>query len=213
MSDLNQLTRFHYLQKFSRMYVNTPEPCSSGSVDSEPFSLLGATNNSLKEISSGSECSNSSSNNGIASGGGAGGNDSNSADNQLQFSNKDAPLCTKCKLHGIRSQVKGHKKNCPKKDCRCDLCVLTDYGKRLRGKKSKKSDESDAISGDETFSINSEHGELLQKNAEIIVEMLKDRLQKDGLDYQEEVSRLKDAVLYLLLKQFDKSKLYSKFCN
>lgn len=67
-------------------------------------------------------------------------NNLNSSKNGGSAKNKDKdfPLCTKCKLHGIHSLVKGHKKTCPKKDCMCELCILTDYGKRLRGKKSKK---------------------------------------------------------------------------
>lgn len=64
------------------------------------------------------------------------------------------PLCTKCKLHGMRNVVKGHKKNCPKKDCNCKLCSLTDYGKLLRGKKGKKGVAQLAASAGLTSGLN-----------------------------------------------------------
>lgn len=35
------------------------------------------------------------------------------------------PMCSKCRNHGLMSAVKGHKRFCPKKDCRCKLCKLT----------------------------------------------------------------------------------------
>lgn len=247
-------------------------------------------------------------------------NSLNSSNNN-SFNNKDkdkeAPLCTKCKLHGIRNQVKGHKKSCPKKDCMCELCILTDYGKRLRGKKSKKSSaaalaktatsltqanllmmdslseasannltnpnnlsnlDSTLLTGSTVASLhhqsttpnsnsnsscsnlsvtmssalaaaaslrNQQHPPsqstvtstpsstnssmltqqlsclhsglgFLEKSAikdymKIVISLLKEKLAQDGLNYDQELNKLKYAVIYLLLNRFDKSELINKF--
>ena len=256
LGDLSQLTKYQYLQQFSRLYVATPEPQSSNASNdsqSEPFCLtVGSARSPLASGSSGgSSGSNLTSNNlsGLAvDSGGAGalgsvikeqtgdsssssnvggmqtalisGQDSNSNDGNGNnfmgsFGNKDAPLCTKCKLHGIRNEVKGHKKSCPMKDCQCCLCKLTEYGKRLRGKKAKKltlAGEEVIVSLGKELRL-SDQPEMFQNNVTLIVEMLKERLQKDGLDYQQEIDKLRNAVVYLLFQQIDKRKLYSKFIN
>lgn len=244
---------------------------------------------------------------------------------------KDFPLCTKCKLHGIHSLVKGHKKSCPKKDCMCSLCLLTDYGKRLRGKKGKKAvgailpesagpaaalastasqltpanlfmmdslneqavglnslnhlsnltnlnsnlSESSLLtsgnaSGLQSTTPNSNSnsscsnlsntalaaaasslrptvpatssaalssamsqplaglhpahqqlafGGLLENNnalknyKRIVIHLLKEKLAQDGLNYEQELSKLKITVIYLLLSRFDKSELYKKLAE
>lgn len=242
LGDLTQLTKYQYLQRFSRLYVATPEPQGSNTSNdsqSEPFCLTAGSSRSAllsgtggatigtsnKEHAGGSSSSSCGSNVGGMQSALISAHDSNSNEGNnggpnfmAQFGNKDAPLCTKCKLHGIRNEVKGHKKSCPMKDCKCELCILTDYGKRLRGKKAKKLSLTGEEASDVIASLGeelrlSDQPEMFQNNVNLIVEMLKERLQKDGLDYQQEIGKLRDAVLYLLLKQFDKRKLYSKFIN
>jgi len=243
-----------------------------------------------------------------------------SNNNSFNKNNKDPPLCTKCKLHGIRNYVKGHKKNCPKKNCACKLCILTDIGKRLRGKGSKK---ANALLASTSAAVNSTQANLLmmdglkaasnlnshnlsnlnnlnnlkrlsnnisdsgtqlvpnvgilhqsttpnsnsnssdlsmsnalaaataslrnssqpvstipstnhssilsqqlstlhpglgliEKNAikeymKIVMSLLKDKLAQDGLNYEQELSKLKFTVIYLLLNRMDKAELFSKF--
>jgi hypothetical protein len=176
------------------------------------------------------------------------GNSASTSGGQFGKQDKDAPLCTKCKLHGIRNEVRGHKKKCPMKDCGCELCVLTDYGKRLRGKKAKKvvpegPNNTNSTSGASLLfdslaanvrsrptlnandrglsglglssatlpSLEMLSGPTVQDRSQLIVNLLKERLQQDGLDFDQEVCRLKDSIVYLLLGQFDKSELHNKF--
>nr|WLO57454.1 doublesex [Trichogramma dendrolimi] len=35
------------------------------------------------------------------------------------------PKCTRCQNHGQKNEVKFHKRNCPWRECKCVLCILT----------------------------------------------------------------------------------------
>ena len=247
-------------------------------------------------------------------------NNLSASKNGAKSKDKDFPLCTKCKLHGIHSLVKGHKKSCPKKDCMCELCILTDYGKRLRGKKSKKaagilpettagpaaltagsttgnpltpanlfmmdslnhlsessllttgglqsttpnsnsnsscsslSNAALAAAAASTLRNNSLHPaapsvassaalssamqqqlaslghpaahqqlaafggfldgqSALKDYKRIVIHLLKEKLAQDGLNYEQELGKLKITVIYLLLSRFDKSELYKKLAE
>lgn len=58
---------------------------------------------------------------------------------------KDGPYCAKCKVHFEYFEVKNHKDKCARRYCQCDICILIDKGKNLRGKK-KKGNPSEANS-------------------------------------------------------------------
>ena len=42
----------------------------------------------------------------------------------LVVSPKKSPLCARCKHHGVRTTLKGHKRFCRWKDCECESCSL-----------------------------------------------------------------------------------------
>lgn len=58
---------------------------------------------------------------------------------------KSAPLCARCKNHGIQSEVKGHKRHCKFKDCMCFLCTLTKEHQKVVAAqvKTKRQQEQD----------------------------------------------------------------------
>ncbi|TNN13625.1 Doublesex- and mab-3-related transcription factor 3a [Schistosoma japonicum] len=39
--------------------------------------------------------------------------------------------CRKCKGHGMFEPVRQHKRNCPYRDCSCDMCYLVEKGRRI----------------------------------------------------------------------------------
>ncbi|CAH8568078.1 unnamed protein product [Schistosoma margrebowiei] len=39
--------------------------------------------------------------------------------------------CRKCKGHGMSEPVRQHKRNCPYRDCTCDMCYLVEKGRRI----------------------------------------------------------------------------------
>ncbi|CAG2176926.1 unnamed protein product [Oppiella nova] len=58
------------------------------------------------------------------------------------------PTCALCANHGVILAVRGHKRKCPKRDCKCDLCKLTAEKRKLmattiREKRKLKEDSAD----------------------------------------------------------------------
>lgn len=44
---------------------------------------------------------------------------------------KKTPLCARCKHHGVRTTLKGHKRFCKWKDCECNKCILIDQRRKI----------------------------------------------------------------------------------
>lgn len=38
---------------------------------------------------------------------------------------RSSPICTRCRYHNEMSILKGHKKYCPYRNCKCEKCALT----------------------------------------------------------------------------------------
>ncbi|XP_068734710.1 doublesex- and mab-3-related transcription factor dmd-5-like [Montipora capricornis] len=47
------------------------------------------------------------------------------------LSTKKAPLCARCKYHGVRTILKGHKRFCQWKDCKCEKCILISERRKI----------------------------------------------------------------------------------
>lgn len=47
------------------------------------------------------------------------------------MSPKKTPLCARCKHHGVRTSLKGHKKFCQWKDCQCQKCILISERRKI----------------------------------------------------------------------------------
>ncbi|KAK2553254.1 Doublesex- and mab-3-related transcription factor dmd-5 [Acropora cervicornis] len=47
------------------------------------------------------------------------------------LSPKKAPLCARCKYHGVRTVLKGHKRFCQWKDCECEKCILISERRKI----------------------------------------------------------------------------------
>jgi len=46
-------------------------------------------------------------------------------------STKKTPLCARCKHHGVRTTLKGHKRFCKWKDCECNKCILISQRRKI----------------------------------------------------------------------------------
>ncbi|XP_032237508.1 doublesex- and mab-3-related transcription factor C2 [Nematostella vectensis] len=62
------------------------------------------------------------------------------------------PSCTLCSNHGIRSELKGHKYNCPYSSCKCELCDRGRERREIMRKqvKLRRHQMRDILSGRET---------------------------------------------------------------
>ncbi|RMX46181.1 hypothetical protein pdam_00007823, partial [Pocillopora damicornis] len=49
----------------------------------------------------------------------------------MLLSQKKTPLCARCKHHGVRTTLKGHKRFCKWKDCECQNCILITKRRRI----------------------------------------------------------------------------------
>lgn len=47
------------------------------------------------------------------------------------LSPKKTPLCARCKHHGVRTTLKGHKRFCKWKDCECQKCILISQRRKI----------------------------------------------------------------------------------
>lgn len=57
----------------------------------------------------------------------------NSIDSAASLS-RSSYMCRKCRAHGKRLAVKGHKRNCPFRNCTCAVCSLVNYGRHIVAK-------------------------------------------------------------------------------
>ena len=76
-------------------------------------------------------------------------NQENSADLKVSASNRN-PKCTRCRNHGILSDLRGHKHQCRYKDCACLDCRTVAERQRLTAARialfrQQKGNESDMI--------------------------------------------------------------------
>lgn len=58
-------------------------------------------------------------------------NEESSSSHHASHNSRTPPLCARCRYHGLRSELKGHKRSCPYLNCECLSCSMVVQHQRV----------------------------------------------------------------------------------